>query len=304
MLRHDGSQTQPRKSRHDGNRCSLDDNNLVDNRASKGSQTAIRAEWYFLKVKSNPQAARSYSNLAATVYQLDKPVGRSFGDVELYAQLLSGVSGTIFEPAAGNGRALIPLAMRGYKVEGSEPSEEMRSLLKENARRSDVTIPIDNGLMTDFNTEEDYAAIIIPAGSIQLLRSSQQVRHTFERAHKGIRTGGRLVFDIDALSGLFANASVARSWTLGNELLTLTEEIEMIDSSSQTRTTHLRYERWKNDRLAEAQIDRFTLRFWGIQEMCNLLELCGFNNVRLHSDYSLNEPISKSTSVTTLVATK
>ena len=39
-----------------------------------------------------------------------------FADVELYTQLLSGVSGTIFEPAAGNGRALIPLALRGYKV--------------------------------------------------------------------------------------------------------------------------------------------------------------------------------------------
>lgn len=44
---------------------------------------------------------QSYQTLSAQVYQLDKPIGCSFGDVEYYAARLSGVVGKILEPAVG-----------------------------------------------------------------------------------------------------------------------------------------------------------------------------------------------------------
>ena len=58
-----------------------------------------------------------YGTLASEVYDLDKPVGRSFADVEYYTGLLAGVGGPILEPAAGTGRVLIPLLEAGHLVE-------------------------------------------------------------------------------------------------------------------------------------------------------------------------------------------
>ena len=61
-----------------------------------------------------------YGTLATEVYELDKPVGCPFADVDYYTRLLAGVSGPIFEPATGTGRILIPLLEAGHQVEGLE----------------------------------------------------------------------------------------------------------------------------------------------------------------------------------------
>ncbi|WP_244649064.1 hypothetical protein [Neoaquamicrobium sediminum] len=66
-----------------------------------------------------------YGKLASWVYDLDKPVGRSFGDVEYYLQRLAGCDGPVLEPAVGNGRILVPLLEAGLAVEGFDASEEM-----------------------------------------------------------------------------------------------------------------------------------------------------------------------------------
>ena len=59
-----------------------------------------------------------YGKLATEVYDLDKPLGHSFGDVEYYTRLLAEVSGRILEPATGTGRILIPLLEAGHEVDG------------------------------------------------------------------------------------------------------------------------------------------------------------------------------------------
>ena len=63
-----------------------------------------------------------YGNLASWVYDLDKPVGRSFGDIEFYQERLSGCRGAILEPAVGNGRILIPLLEAGLNIQGFDAS--------------------------------------------------------------------------------------------------------------------------------------------------------------------------------------
>ena len=49
-----------------------------------------------------------YGALASEVYNLDKPIGTSFGDVEYYLEQLSGVDGPVLEPAVGTGRGTTP----------------------------------------------------------------------------------------------------------------------------------------------------------------------------------------------------
>ena len=47
----------------------------------------------------------SYGKLATEVYDIDRPIGHSFGDVEFYLEGLSSCVGRILEPVVGIGRA-------------------------------------------------------------------------------------------------------------------------------------------------------------------------------------------------------
>jgi len=71
-----------------------------------------------------------YSNLSSEVYDLDKYIGRSFGDVEFYSERLANCTGRILEPGVGTGRMLIPLLEQGLKVDGFDVSEEMLNICR------------------------------------------------------------------------------------------------------------------------------------------------------------------------------
>lgn len=59
-----------------------------------------------------------YSRLSSEIYDIDKPIGHSFGDIEFYMDRLKSVEGRILEPATGTGRILIPLLEKGFTVDG------------------------------------------------------------------------------------------------------------------------------------------------------------------------------------------
>lgn len=71
-----------------------------------------------------------YSKLSTEVYDLDKPIGRSFGNVEYYRERLKNVRGKILEPAVGTGRILIPLLEEGFDVDGIDYSPDMLELCR------------------------------------------------------------------------------------------------------------------------------------------------------------------------------
>ncbi|MBM4570042.1 hypothetical protein GS489_06180 [Rhodococcus hoagii] len=53
-----------------------------------------------------------YGSLATLAYELDKPIGTSFGDVEFYLSRLQGVTCPVLEPAVGTGESSSPSGTR------------------------------------------------------------------------------------------------------------------------------------------------------------------------------------------------
>lgn len=76
-----------------------------------------------------------YNKLSSEVYDIDKYVGLSFGDVEFYRDRLADCQGDILEPGVGTGRILIPLLEAGYHVEGFDVSDEMLELCRRNCEK-------------------------------------------------------------------------------------------------------------------------------------------------------------------------
>jgi hypothetical protein len=120
----------------------------------------------------------NYGKLASEAYDLDKPIGSSFGDVEYYRDQLAGIDGPVLEPAVGTGRILIPLLAAGLTVEGFDTSPQMLDLCRRNCQARGLDPVLHQADMTEFVQPHTFAAIIVPAGSIVLLDARQpRARH-------------------------------------------------------------------------------------------------------------------------------
>ncbi|AUZ55046.1 SAM-dependent methyltransferase [Stenotrophomonas acidaminiphila] len=246
-----------------------------------------------------------YGRLASWVYNLDKPVGRSFGDVEYYQQLLGECAGPVLEPAVGNGRILVPLLKAGFAVEGFDTSEEMLGYCRAACRTHGVPANLTRRGFEDFAYDRKFAAIIIPAGSLQLITDAAAACAVLRRFHQHLLPGGKLVLDLDAIDGFLGPSGALRSWTTGEgELLTLTDHRVETDYIAQTTLSHLRYEHWRKGNLAATELDLFKLRWWGVEEFALALYAAGFTDVVVSGNYQRGRRPRKGDQVVTFEATR
>lgn len=229
----------------------------------------------------------TYGRLASQVYNLDKYIGKSFGDVEYYRARLDGCSGPILEPAVGNGRALIPLLEAGFDVSGFDASQDMLDYCQRQCSGRGLGPALSRQTFETFAYGQRFDAIVVPAGSLQLIADHTVASAVLKRFRSHLSPGGRLIFDLypsDMVADLQPNI---RSWqTEAGDLLTLTSQRVKTDIIGQTTVSHLRYDLWQEGRLASSELEFFTMRWWGIQEMLLTLEAAGFADVVVSGDYA------------------
>jgi hypothetical protein len=230
-----------------------------------------------------------YGLLCTEVYDLDKPIGHSFGDVEYYAHLLAGVTGRILEPAAGTGRILIPLLEAGLNVEGIDTSAEMLAICRRNCAGRGLDPVLRQADMTSYVEAGAFAAIIIPAGSITLLDGGPATRQALAAFHQSLVRGGRLIVDIDA-PRLVTGPQPARHWRNGADLLTLQVMLTEHDPVANQTTSFLRYEKWRDGCLIATELQQFRLQHWSLEEFTGLLAGAGFADIAVTADYTATVP--------------
>ncbi len=229
--------------------------------------------------------AWGYGTLAAEVYDLDKPIGSSFGDVEFYRHLLDGVRGRLLEPAVGTGRMMIPLLQAGFTVEGFDSSPQMLAVCRQRCSDRDLEPVLLNAEMTSFASAEPYSAVIVPAGSITLLLGRETLTRALTCFRECLEPGGRLVVDVPAPQ-LVSGAEPMRTWAAGPSVWTMhTMRVDYDPSENQT-TRWLRYEKWTDGALEATELQIFCLQHWSISEFTGLLRGAGFANTEISADYS------------------
>lgn len=227
-----------------------------------------------------------YGTLASWVYNLDKPVGRSFGDIEYYRERLSGCAGPVLEPAVGNGRFFVPMLEAGIAVEGFDPSEEMLGYCREACRQRSLSARLSRQTFEDFSYAQKFEAIVVPLGSFQLITGFDQAKAVLKRFYDHLAPNGRLMIDLDAIGGFLGEGGRVRSWTTEDgDLLTLADTRVSTDYIAQTTVTHLRYELWKETKLADTELELFSLRWWGVNEFAQSLREAGFVDVVASGNY-------------------
>lgn len=227
-----------------------------------------------------------YGKLAAWVYALDKPIGRSFGDLEFYRSRLENIEGPILEPAVGNGRIMVPLLEAGLPVVGFDASDDMLAYCRDECRRRGLVTDLTKQTFADFRYDTPFSAIILPAGSFQLITDTATACTVLRRFHDALAPGGRLIVDLDPIGSFFGTTPSVRHWDTGTgDLLTLTEQHVETSHIDQTTLSHLRYDLWRDGALVQSELDLFKLRWWGVAEFAMALREAGFGDVNVAGAY-------------------
>jgi len=225
-----------------------------------------------------------YGMLATEVYDLDKPIGSSFGDVEYYRRQLAGITGRILEPATGTGRILIPLLQAGLDVEGMDTSPQMLAVCRQHCHDRGLDPELREADMTTFVRPGAYQAVIVPAGSITLLDGRLAARQALTAFRQSLVPGGKLIVDVPALR-LVTEPEPVRYWRRGPFVWTLqTMHIEYDPAASQ-QTRFLRYEKWRDGGLVSTELQLFRLQHWSLAEFTRLLTETGFTGITVTGDY-------------------
>lgn len=227
-----------------------------------------------------------YSKLSTEVYGVDKPIGTSFGDVEFYLDRLAGINGRILEPATGTGRMLVPLLENNFEVDGFDSSQDMLEMCRKNCEERGLKPNLFEADMVTFSLNMEYEAIVIPAGTFLLMHERDASLRALKNFHTHLKDGGKLVVDLYLPTENTVGHSTLRSWELENgEVITLETTTNEIDHINQYSVAHNRYERWKCGKLLDTELERFAMRWYGVEEFRTILQNHGFRDIVISADY-------------------
>lgn len=231
-----------------------------------------------------------YSKLSSEVYDIDKYIGLSFGDVEFYSDRLASCTGPILEPGVGTGRLLIPLLEKGLQVDGFDVSNEMLKICRDNCEKRGLQPSLFEGEMGSFSLDKEYEAIIVPAGTFLLLHKREDSIQALRNFFNHLSNGGRLIVDLFLQTEITTNKISTRTWeSKSGGIITLEDKIVEVDYVNQYTVSHNRYEKWENGQLIQTELERFPLRWYGIEEFKMILEQIGFEDIIISADYEYGQ---------------
>ena len=246
-----------------------------------------------------------YGKLSSEVYEIDKYIGKSFGDIEYYFERLKEIKGKILEPAVGNGRILIPLLERGVEIEGFDFSKDMLELLDKNCMERGIHTKITKLDMSKFSLNEKYKAIIIPTGSFLILHKLEVAINALKCFHEHLEEDGKLILDL-FLPDNFQEGYISKRVFTNEQgdVITLEETLVEIDLINQVTIYHNLYEKWRKGKLIDSELEIFPLKWYGVEEFRRILEETGFKDITISSDYRYNQYPTERSQIITFEAMK
>lgn len=249
-------------------------------------------------------AINRYASIASEIYDIDKPYG-ALADTAFHLETLANVSGPILEPACGSGRTLVPLLKAGHDVTGFDTSPEMLAQCRARCAEAGFAPALSEARFETFAYDQRFAAIIVPAGSFTLIDDFTTALDVLKRFHAHLAPGGKLILDIQGLAFLQSRGDDLRQWEApSGDLLTLEGRRVETDWLKQRARTRYRYERWRETKLIESQIDIMSQRYWGKDEFSLALTSAGFTDIRITGNYDRRRPLRSNDLTMTFEATR
>ena len=117
-------------------------------------------------------------------------------DVGFYLDEARRAAGPVVELGVGTGRIAVPIAADGIRVIGVDSSRGMLDVCARRAALAGVEIDLRVGDLRDPPVRERVPLVICPFRSYLHLRTDDERRKALAAAHRLLRPGGRLAFDV------------------------------------------------------------------------------------------------------------
>lgn len=126
----------------------------------------------------------------------DLTYGRNFKDLPFYAGITKDIKGKVLEVACGSGRVYLELLQAGVDIHGIDLSEKMLEGLKKKAAKKNLEPKVSLADMRNFNLDETFEMIIIPARSFIHNITTDDQLSTLECCRKHLADKGRLFMNL------------------------------------------------------------------------------------------------------------
>lgn len=223
-----------------------------------------------------------YGKLCSEFYDLTKPVGGDYQDVDYYIRRLSNIGGRALEVAVGTGRLLVPLLEAGLLVDGMDSSEEMLDYCRRNCEVRGLHPQLYTADLRSMSLPERYSAVVLSFGSFMLIDPAD-AEAALRNLARHLTPGGKVFIDLEPPP---ENATQSQRTLAGRDGAEISlEESTTVDSGKRSSTTLLRYKRLQNGHTVETEQQLLHLRHYGESEFADLLRESGFGGVTLCADY-------------------
>lgn len=128
----------------------------------------------------------------APVLWHDLECGSYAADLPLWRQLAANTPGPVLDVGAGTGRVALDLARAGHEVVALDRDEVLLGALRERAARDGLDVTTVTGDARAFALDRDFALVLAPMQTVQLLGGPEGVEGFVHRAADHLRPGGLL----------------------------------------------------------------------------------------------------------------
>jgi len=119
-------------------------------------------------------------------------------DLDVWRELAEGAGGPIIEVGCGTGRIALDLAKRGHHVLGVDIEPEFVRALRDRAGRRGLDANASVGDVRDLRVEGEFALVIVPMQTIQILDSEDERRDALESMRRVLAPRGLIALAIVA----------------------------------------------------------------------------------------------------------
>ncbi|MET3549501.1 SAM-dependent methyltransferase [Paenibacillus favisporus] len=196
------------------------------------------------------------------------------------------------EAMVGSGRVMIPLLELGLTVDGVDYSPHMLASCRKRCEERKLSPELYESNLQELSLPHMYEAIIIPAGSFLLIEKQEESMLALRRLYDHLESGGRLILDLFLPENTINSSDLGRWGGSATYHLPdgdiITMESKCVEADlffNQYRVNCLKYEKWRNGALVQTELQRFALRWYGVEEFIYILEDIGFSNVTVCADF-------------------
>lgn len=231
----------------------------------------------------------TYRNLCTEVYELTKPVGGEYPDVPYFIQHLSKIGGRILEGMVGTGRILLPLLEVGLNAEGIDASPDMLAACKQNCANKGFNPTLYERSIEHLEVPGKFSAIVVTLGSFMLLGNRTAAIAALQAFARHLEPNGQLFIDLALPVGSFKTENMVKQrepiQCLDHSVIVM-QTSSWIDWIGQVEHTLIRYEKWKDGKMIDTELQHLPLHWFGREEFMMCLREQGYADITLCANYS------------------